>query len=170
MRASEQWERAYEQQIATRQRPSILGGRDYYLGAILDYRPFGAPANALGLRRVRVDEIDPCGRNQCPVFSGRLLEEFDNGMSLGASVWGYDDQIVAVIHAGDIPAPFYIEVLDEHDEAWEALDEGPFHTAADAFQYARAEVGVEWRVVKKLADSVYVGIDEYSREVTDGEW
>ena len=178
MRTSSDWEKVFEDQIATRQRPSILGGRDYWLDAVVEYRAFGLD----DIRRVRVTEIEACGRNRCPTFSGRLIERHGTGIKLGGAVWGYDDQITRVIHQGERPAPYYIEVidmcrdvLDEHGEAWMALDEGPFYSARDAFDYGRCEVGIEWRVVKRIADSVYVGItecagDEHEREVVDGEW
>jgi hypothetical protein len=145
-----------------------LGGRNYHLCAVVAYRPFGATLE----RFVRVTAITDDVKNRCPGFSGYCVEEHDFGSLVDdGDVWGYDDQITRVLYAGKPPYPFYIEIHPDDADDWQALDEGPFSTAADAFAYARAEVGVDWRVVKKMADGVYVGLAcGTGHEVTDGEW
>lgn len=99
MTTSEQWERAFEREIGKRSRPSILGGRDYFLNAVIQYRPFGLPANTTGERHVRVTSIESDVKNQCPGFTGRMVDQHTDALSV--DVWGYDNQITRVISTGD---------------------------------------------------------------------
>lgn len=64
------------------------------VGDILIQIPFGG-----GERRVLVTEVDAEIKNGKPGFSGTLVDVpvVDDGFPRISGVWGYDDQIVAII-------------------------------------------------------------------------
>lgn len=112
MNTTPDWERASEREIGKRLRPSILGGRDYSLNAVIEYLPFVSTLTHALRRRVRITGFEACGKNNCPTFTGELIESHGLGIKLGSNpdqsytglgmaVWGYDDQITRIISTGD---------------------------------------------------------------------